>query len=146
MKNRTLVFLISVGILSAGFLIYFLFRDDSILLNRWTHGLFNGPQLEAIRRYFQNLHLPHWFKYSLPDGLWMASLMIIILLIWDFKVHFRALTWMALAFASGVFIEAAQGIGWIPGTFDVMDLVWILIGGLFPISFIALKDHLCKTD
>lgn len=83
--------------------------------------------------------LPSWLVYSLPDGLWMFSFSILILLIWDFKRTPEAITWIILALAIGIFLEVFQVFAMLGGRFDWRDLAFIFFAAVLPLSLTHYK-------
>ncbi len=146
MKNRIVVLFLIVIILSAGIFIYAITRSESIYLNQWMAELGNGKVLYFFQALVQNVHIPHWIIYSLPDALWMLALTMLILLIWDFKLHRKSILWIAMAIMVGILFEISQRLHIVHGTFDVIDLILMMMAALLPVSIIILKMRLWKTN
>jgi hypothetical protein len=50
------------------------------------------------------------------------------------------------AFFAGILFEAGQHFQWITGTFDTIDLLFLSLGALLPITFTLLKFRVCKPS
>ena len=146
MKNRSLVLLFIMICLTGGVLIYTITRTETIYINQWLSHIGNGKALLFLQGLFQNGQIPQWIIYSLPDALWMSALMLLILMIWNFKLHLKSIPWVVMAILTGVSYEIFQGYHLIRGTYDPVDLLFIMIGAFLPISFTLLKICLCKTS
>jgi hypothetical protein len=73
------------------------------------------------------------------------ALILFILMIWDFKIHRRSLVWLTLAVVAGTGLEVLQGLHWMRGTFDVVDLLLIFLAASIPITITLLKQRLCAS-
>ena len=145
MKHRIVVLFFIIMCLSMGVIIYFLTRSEHIYLNQWIGPLRDTSFYLFLQTLVHNLNLPYWVVYSLPDALWMMALIMIVLMIWEFKLDTRSIFWVALSTLVGVLLEISQAIHVLPGTYDNTDLIFIFIGALIPISISILKLHTCKT-
>jgi hypothetical protein len=65
----------------------------------------------------------------------MLSLGLLMAAIWNFKFHKASIFWYCCAWGMGLIYEILQIFSVVPGTFDWVDLVFILIGGLLPLVF-----------
>ncbi len=132
-----LCFLISILLLVAGGIIYLYFRQHTLYMFSWL----NFFHLES---YFQQLSFNTNSKiisfciYSLPEGLYATSAIIIIGLLWkDSKIHFFS---YSLIFIIGhVVFEFLQLFSIINGTFDFLDILVLMISlsiGILTYKFI----------
>jgi len=71
--------------------------------------------------------------YSLPDGMWMFAVMCVQLWIWGAVFNKYTALWMTIVYIICLANEGLQLIGYSPGTFDVNDLLFMVVGGLLPI-------------
>jgi hypothetical protein len=145
MKNQRHPLTIAVVCLLAGAAIYFSTRSENILLNQWLAHIADGKGLQFFQGLISNVWVPDWILYSLPDALWMMALTLFILMIWDFKIHRRSLAWLTLAVVAGTGLEVLQGLHWMRGTFDVVDLLLIFLAASIPIMITLLKQRLCAS-
>jgi hypothetical protein len=83
---------------------------------------------------------PEWFLYSLPDALWNFSFMSIILLIWRNQVNKENCFWVFIMPLISIFSEVGQLLNIIPGTFDLMDLIFYVSGATLPV--LIFTNHL----
>jgi hypothetical protein len=117
-----------------GGLIYLTYRADTLLMFNWLKFIGFTELVNFLRtnNQLQNLTIPHWVKFSLPDALWLYSFTYTILLLWDFKITRQSVLWIFLAPTVGIFSEMGQLIGIIPGTFDSSDLLLLLLSASVP--------------
>ncbi|MCK9450287.1 MAG: hypothetical protein M0Q90_01180 [Bacteroidales bacterium] len=139
-----------IGILPVivGGLIYLTYRTDSLLMFGWFNKIGLSDTVDFLRSntHLQNLPIPSWIKFSLPDALWLFSFNYILLILWNFNVNRQSAFWLFLAPAIGVFSEIGQLNGIVPGTFDMVDLGLLLIATLLPfLSINNLKSIKLKT-
>ena len=145
MKHSILVLLIVLSVLCFGVLIYATTRTEALYLNQWTSLLSGNTLKPFFQPFITYLSFPGWIIYSLPDGLWMLALMMLMMMIWNFKFNHKSLPWLACAFFTGILFETFQGLQWISGTFDINDIYCLCLGAFIPISFTLLKSRVCKT-
>ena len=126
--RRNLAILLIFAALFVGLQIYFTGRQTDLPLHHWTAGIHLPVFMNAEV-------LPDWYIYSMPDALWMLALTLSILLIWEFRWSMESLFWYVLAVTVGIAFEIAQVFGLIPGTFDLIDLAFVVTAGLLPILF-----------
>jgi hypothetical protein len=84
--------------------------------------------------------LPEWFIFSLPDGIWIFSYVVILISIWNFKVNKQSLFWLIIIPIIAIFSEVLQIYGIVSGTFDLTDLSFYLLGFILP--FIIFRKQL----
>jgi uncharacterized membrane protein YbhN (UPF0104 family) len=128
-------YLIQVVIpLVVGAFIYFLFRDK-ILANRILFGLneavFPINDQPTFNKSVNSLVFLAIF--SLPNALWVFSFTRIYLLLWKNNNSY-GLFWFFGAFAVSILFEVAQYFNFIPGTFDWIDLVLVILAGIISLS------------
>jgi hypothetical protein len=84
--------------------------------------------------------LPHWFIYSLPDGLWVYALTAFMAQIWrESAKTWPRLFWMSLGLVIGAGSELGQLAGVVPGAFDVLDLCFSIFAAVAAFLIISLK-------
>lgn len=145
MKRPAVILLMIVLPMLTGLLIYLSTRSESIFLNQWIATLNQGKVLAFFQNLIPGNLLPQWIKFSLPDALWMLSLTTLVLFIWDFKLHKKSMLWVLATIFCGIAMEIFQWFGFIRGTFDVLDLLFLVIAASIPIFFILIKHYTCKT-
>lgn len=136
MKQKILIGTLPVFL---GGLIYLTYRADTLLMFSWAKyiGLTDFVNFLRTDNFLQNLTIPNWVKYSLPDALWLFSFTYIILLLWDFKINRQSVLWIFLTPTVGLFSELGQLVEIIPGTFDKIDLLLLLLAAIFPLTFVS---------
>ena len=113
-----------IPMLFGGF-IYISFRDERILLFYWLNQLnINYSKLRQID--IGDGVIQSYIIYSLPHGLFIFSGTLIIGVIWrsckkNFYIYTSILTIIAIIY------EISQKFGIIRGTFDVTDIISIII-------------------
>ena len=118
-----------------GGLVYISFRQDTLKMFSWFDRVNLSEVISELRLFTLPLtdHLPNWFLYSLPDGLWLFSYLSVLLVVWDNKISKQNIHWLLLVPAVAVFSEIGQLLGIVPGTFDIFDLLFYLGGTVLPI-------------
>ena len=118
-----------------GGLVYISFRQDTLKMFSWFDRVNLSGVISELRLYTLPLtdHLPNWFLYSLPDGLWLFSYLSVLLVVWDNTISKQNIHWLLLVPAVAVFSEIGQLFGVVPGTFDIFDLTFYLGGTVLPI-------------
>lgn len=136
MKQKILIGTLPVLL---GGLIYLTYRADTLLMFSWFKniGLTDFVNFLRTDNHLQNLTVPNWVKFSLPDALWLFSFTYIILLFWDFKINRQSIAWVLLAPTVGLVSELGQLVGFIPGTFDKVDFLLLLLATVLPFYFVS---------
>ena len=80
-----------------------------------------------------SVHLPTWFLYSFPDGLWLFSYLSLLLIVWNNTISKHNIHWLLLLPTVAITSEIGQLFAIVPGTFDVLDLTFYLLGTFLPI-------------
>lgn len=112
--------------------IYVFLRENEVLL------------LKLIGIDFSNINslkLPQWVIYNLPDGLWGLSLTNLMILIWNERISSKNIFWILSPIMLGITLEVLQAINFLKGTFDVLDVLFIISFSLFSILY-NLKQQL----
>src|SRR6185503_21354011 len=108
MKNPIFVLLFTIICLASGVFIYAATRPDTVYINQWIDYFTHGNVIHFLRGIFQNISFPKWFIYSLPDGLWMFALTLVVLMIWDFKLNSKSIPWISIAMVTGILFDTLQ--------------------------------------
>jgi len=106
--------------------IYVSWRSPSLLFFRWFELAGLWPVAEDIRSVLAGIRelLPKIVLFSAPDALWVYALTSVMLIIWHDRTNVRrAWWWVSAALVLTVLTEVGQMMGWVPGTFDVADLL-----------------------
>lgn len=125
-----------------GGLIYILFRTESLLMFKWFTFINIANPIELLREttiptmdYF-----PSWFIYSFPDALWIFSYMSITLLIWRNEINKQNYFWIFIMPIISILSEVGQLLNIFPGTFDLIDLIFYVLGFISPL--LIFTNHL----
>ena len=107
-----------------GAAIYLLFRSPSLMVFEWVR--FAGARELFWRARLATAQLgkalPAWVLFSVPDALWVYALTAGLAAVWAGARSFGARTWIAAGVVLGAGGELGQWIGFVPGTFDFLDL------------------------
>ena len=124
--------IVHIVCLITGSLIYICFRTNTLVMFKWFDNMMLTGAITAIREYsFPFRHnLPSWFLYSLPDGLWIASYTCFMLFVWGRNINFF---WLTLLPMIAILSEIGQLFRVVPGTFDIMDIVFYVAGSFLPL-------------
>lgn len=116
--------------------IYLTIRDN-IILFKYIENPFETYKID----------FPDWIIYNLPDGIWMLSLTYTLLLIWNYKIKKSNIIWFFSALIIALLLEYGQKFDLIYGTYDNMDVLFIVIGFLLPIiNFTKIKHYEKKIN
>jgi hypothetical protein len=101
----------------------------------WLDIYFSFIDIDALRNSFKDLRpfLPEWFLFSLPDGLWVFSFVSILMLTWDNIITRHNFLWIIGVPILVIFSELGQINNFVPGTFDIIDLLFYIFGFLVPL-------------
>jgi|TARA_B110000858_G_C17627128_1_gene391773 hypothetical protein len=131
-----------VSLLMGG-LVYVLFRQDTLKMFNWFERINLLATVSELRLCTLPLtdYLPNWFLFSLPDGLWLFSYLSILLVVWNNEISKNNIHWLLLVPTIAIASEIGQLLRIIPGTFDIVDLIFYVAGTIFPIlMFSNLKS------
>lgn len=138
-KAKVISYLLSSLLFLIGGFIYIAFRTTSLLMFKWFDILGLSDAIYTIRAGVSDYKIASsWVLYSLPDGLWTMSYVIVMAALWDFDYcrHYLIVLFIPfLAIAS----EILQVFGLVHGTFDWVDLITYItatILGIIYCSFI----------
>ena len=125
----------SLASLILGTLIYILFRASSLKVFTWLDAIGIHILNSTIRKSALAISpsLPQWVLLSLPDGLWLFSYVSLMLYIWKNSITVQNLFWITVVPAIAIASEIAQYFGLLQGTFDLMDLLLYILGGILPL-------------
>ncbi len=129
--TKIILFFISSSFLMIGGILYLLFRPHNLEMFNW---------LDSIRceKYFNqhnfnsNSKIISFCIFSLPNGLWLLSAIILLGLIWKNNKHIFYIYALLFVIISLAF-ELFQLLRIIPGTFDFLDIITLVISFLLGI-------------
>lgn len=94
-------------LLACGCSIYMIFRNQDIVLNKWCQSLGIADFVEPMRMSVKDSHVPDFILYSLPDGLYCASYILLMDAAWEGKGLSRNIA-VALIPSVAIMHEIAQ--------------------------------------
>ena len=108
--------------LLAGALIYLLFRGKNLLGFMLLRRIGLEPWADRMRSYTADVRLPDVVVNSLPGGLWALGYILVIDSIFGNQSRSTRIVWASVIPLLGVCSEVLQGVGLLPGVFDLWDL------------------------
>lgn len=148
-KNVLLPVLLSVISLSTGIAIYAFFRVRSLNIFSWLEMLHIDIGLDfgdfgSGKMIADNASpLLIFCIYSLPDGLWALSAFLILGAVLTENKKFFYI-YSAAFLALSVIFELLQFSGFVPGTFDFMDIFAVAAAYLAGVA--VYKKNFCEED
>ena len=142
--KRITAFTIALCAMSLGGATYLLFRPTSLTLFSWIEKINMFDYVDTVRENI-NFSLPGWVIYSLPDGLWILSYMLVIGAIWDFDLKNSAPALFFLP-ALALISELLQLPGIVPGTFDPGDILAYALGITLAMVYIIKNNRYEKNQ
>ena len=141
------IFLGSFFMLLLGGMIYILFRSNDLIMFTWFNKINLSELLSKWRLYFVPLknHLPNWFLFSLPDGLWVLSFGLSMNKIWKNDSQMQIWFWSMILPFIAIISELGQIFKLVPGTFDWVDLLFYFIA-IFLITKINKSNNYEKIN
>jgi hypothetical protein len=124
-----------------GGLIYVCWRDHNLPMFRWFDLAGLGPLVKQLRIAAAPLRdrLPFWFRFSLPDAMWVYSLTAFMTLVWkDVDSRTKAL-WISMGLLFGAGSELGQLAGYVPGRFDMFDFVFCVCAAGLAVLFTSKR-------
>ena len=134
--------IISVAALGLGGAIYLCLRPATLQMFSWCQSLGIDSQVSFLREIVSGWRglAPDWVVFSLPQGLWFFSGLLLLLRAWrgfDWrKCFFWCLAFIVMAFGS----EFGQLPGILRGTYDSLDVMFLCVG-LVAAIWVFVIDH-----
>jgi hypothetical protein len=135
-KRQTIDFLLASACLLVGSVLYILFRPTTLLLFHWANWLGLMELIATARSHVHppNGHLAGWAIYSLPFALWVLSHIFIVNGVWGKSPSPCRVAYLWSVPIVAITAELAQGLRILPGQFDPVDLVTIIIATILGIA------------
>lgn len=111
-----------VVMLLCGCSIYLLFRSKTINLYQWCSMLGISDIIDSMRMSIIGWEIPEFIRFSLPDGLYCASYILLMDAVWPDNGKYKKLTVSFIPIVA-IIHELMQGLGLVKGTFDIIDLL-----------------------
>lgn len=148
-NNLSSIFYIFLSVLAVllGGIIYILFRPSEPVFFSWISAFGFDSLLLTVRQYshYQNLLLPEWIVFSLPNGLWAFAYSLLIMGIWWGSKSVLRYFWIASVPLLVLGFEILQYVGIIHGTFCLEDIAFgvagIITGIIFGIKITKQINH-----
>lgn len=119
--------IVATILLCIGCTIYLLFRPQNLLMFKILDDFGFMPNILSLRMHVNHCCFPNFIIYSLPDGLWIASyLMMMYLTTKDYTRKSRLMLALPLPITA-IVLEFMQLLECCIGTFDVYDLICYII-------------------
>ena len=120
--RRTFYGLLSLVTLILGMVIYLLFRDlNNMVLFAWIPkpAFFDKILIPLKLSMFTNV-----LRYNIPDMLWFISGILFFRFIWFNRIKIQA-AYIFCFYGIGLILEISQLSDKVPGTFDLLDLLFM---------------------
>jgi len=103
----------------------------------WADSLGIMEPIARLRSHvhFSNGYLPYWAIYSLPFALWVLSYLFLVNSIWGESTSFWRVVYSWIIPIIAITAELAQGFRILPGRFDLVDLVAVILATI--LGFVA---------
>lgn len=107
--------------------------------------LVSGSAIYALYREYSFVYLGTFspvhniIAYNLPDGLWQYSFSSSMLLIWKNTTPQPLFVWFSVAAVIGLLAEIAQYFNVLCGTFDLIDICFVITGAILPLFLIKIR-------
>lgn len=138
MRNKKYIkVLLALLFLIVGGGIYILFRSKTLLMFRWFESLGLMNFIDTMRNITKDFALSDFIIYSLPDGLWVSSYLLMVDVVVERDLRYTILLWSSLLPGVAILFEILQFFYVIPGVFDIFDLLCYIIP--FIVYLIYLK-------
>lgn len=128
-------------LLGCGCAIYLLFRSTTIALYRVSCAIGLGGVIDDARMQTTHWDIPDFIRFSLPDGLYCLSYVILIDALWPVEGTSKAIAASVIP-TTAVIHEVGQGIGLIHGTFDTLDLCCYLVPWMLYLIYVHFNINL----
>lgn len=124
--RRYSFFILSFFSVLTGYVLYLGWRD---VLPSWGFVLHNRECWYFFRHHLgDDIPLPEWVVYSLPQGLWAFGLSLFMGGIWYTGPHNSGYFWLNISLMLVVLWEVFQRLGYISGTFCWIDVLTGICG------------------
>ena len=114
-----------------GGIVYILFRSDTLLMFRSFEFLKIDKIIYSLREYtfYYRKYIPESVLFSLPDCLWVYSFTMFL------SFYFKNILLIMIPCTGSVLTEIGQ-LWFVPGTFDIMDVLYMLAATGIALFFI----------
>tara|TARA_B100000282_G_C31563255_1_gene413122 strand:- start:99 stop:515 length:417 start_codon:yes stop_codon:yes gene_type:complete len=119
-----------------GSYLYLKFRSETLLMFKWAKNLGLDFIVSSIRGSFESLNSDRmkYIIFSAPYGLWVISFCCFIGAIWHKDSSFSAIILRLIVPVIAVSSELLQFVGFLPGTFDINDLLVLIVSTIIGLT------------
>lgn len=122
--------------------IYLFFRSEKLLMFEWLKKMGIYDSISAMRIETSD---GGWLIYSLPDGLWLFSYILIMAALWSFEEK-RTMLYSVPLVVIAIGSELLQFFHLISGTFDVIDLLCYIGACIFGFVYVKIIINKLKRN
>jgi hypothetical protein len=114
-----------------GGIIYIVWRKQTLLMFNWFDLIGLSSIVDSIRNITKAMFVipPEWFRFSLPNALWLFGGILLFSSIWG-KWSFERLSWIVVFLSIAIGSEFMQLVGYIPGIYDNCDMFFMIVFAL----------------
>ena len=133
---RALKIFVGLIFLLIGSYLYLKFRSETLLMFKWAKNLGLDFIVSSIRGSFESLNSDRmkYIIFSAPYGLWVISFCCFIGAIWHKDSSLSAIILRLIVPVIAVSSELLQFVGFLPGTFDINDLLVLIVSTIIGIT------------
>ena len=138
---RALKIFVGLIFLLIGSYLYLKFRSETLLMFEWAKNLGLEFIVSSIRGTFETLNSDRmkYIIFSAPYGLWVISFCCFIGAIWHKDSSFSAIILRLIVPVIAVSSELLQFVGFLPGTFDINDLLVLIVSTIIGLTISFLR-------
>ena len=138
---RALKIFVGLFFLLIGSYLYLKFRSETLLMFKWAKNLGLDFTVSAIRGSFESLNSDrmNYVIFSAPYGFWVISFCCFIGSIWHKDSSLSAIILRLIVPVIAVSSELLQFVGFLPGTFDINDLLVLIVSTIIGLSISFLR-------
>ena len=127
--------------LLTGSYLYLKFRSETLLMFKWAKNLHLDFIVSAIRKSFEGLNSDQieFLIFSAPYGLWVISFCCFIGAIWHKDNSLSAIILRLFVPVIAISSELLQFVGFLPGTFDINDLLVLIVSTIIGLTISFLR-------
>ena len=115
--------IIGILMLVCGGFIYLLFRSKSLNIYVWCSVIGLADYIDFMRNATREWNVVNFIRFSLPDGLYCASYIMVMDAIWNERSGIIKCFIISIVPIITIGSEILQYFGIVKGTFDVYDLI-----------------------
>ena len=137
---RKLKIMVGFIFLILGSYLYLRFRSETLLMFKWVENIGLDSIVSSIRNSSKDLNsnqMKHVI-FSAPYGMWVISFCCFIGAIWHKDNFFSAIIWRLCIPFVAISSELLQFLGILPGTYDTIDLLVLIVSTIIGTSISIL--------